>query len=298
MVELIARVSQPLETHLLYASIVWLAAWLLTSHPRGTATTKYWIWVATSINFLLPLSLVPERFWPSRISWFTPVSVTGGAETGVLLGTRAIAVLGMVWIAGSLLMFARLSLRVVADRQAHRDLPVPAVDGILRPHIAIPEGIERILTAAELDAVLIHERTHARRRDNLIGAIQEVALCGLWFHPLVWITGSRLALYRELSCDESVMQHARGADLISALAKLAEGGSTPLLRSTASSFIARRLDRLTAGHAFPAGRVANTMLSVAFAAILLIAALGPVADAVASAACARTHAHGAVARVH
>jgi hypothetical protein len=48
-----------------------------------------------------------------------------------------------------------------------------------------------------------------------------MALCALWFHPLVWITGSRLALYRELSCDESVIQSGHGRDLVSALAKLA-----------------------------------------------------------------------------
>ena len=60
-----------LEVHLLYASVVWLAAWLLTSMPRGSATTKYWIWVATSLNFLLPLGALPGRVWPSRVAWFT-----------------------------------------------------------------------------------------------------------------------------------------------------------------------------------------------------------------------------------
>ena len=36
MIEQIARVSQSVGIHLLYASIVWLAAWLLTSMPRDS----------------------------------------------------------------------------------------------------------------------------------------------------------------------------------------------------------------------------------------------------------------------
>lgn len=67
-----------------------------------------------------------------------------------------------------------------------------------------------------------HSERHAKRRGNLILLVHELALCALWFHPLVWITSSRLALYRELSCDESVIQSARGGDLASALAKLAD----------------------------------------------------------------------------
>jgi len=43
MVDHIARPLYYLGVHLLYASMVWLAAWILTSIPRGSATTKYWI---------------------------------------------------------------------------------------------------------------------------------------------------------------------------------------------------------------------------------------------------------------
>ena len=38
---------------------------------------------------------------------------------------------------------------------------------------------------------------------------------------LVRLAGARLALYRELSCDESVVERAQAEDLVSALAKLA-----------------------------------------------------------------------------
>jgi beta-lactamase regulating signal transducer with metallopeptidase domain len=72
-----------------------------------------------------------------------------------------------------------------------------------------------------------------------------VGRCLLWFHPLVWVAGERLALYRELSCDESVMHSAHGGDLVSALAKLANPEQAFLLQASASSFISNRLALLT-----------------------------------------------------
>jgi beta-lactamase regulating signal transducer with metallopeptidase domain len=308
MHEQIARVSHSIELHLLYASIVWLAAWLLTSLPRGTATTKYWIWVATSLNFVLPLSALPDRFWPSRISWFTS-NISAHVMDDISLSEMTIVRLWIVWALGSALMSTRLCRRIYIDHRDDRGshdvrprffthgVPVrfaasrrgPAVAGILRPHISLPDGIDRLLTENELDAILIHELRHAKRRDNLIRLVHEVSLCALWFHPLVWITSARLALYRELSCDESVTERANGRDLVAALAKLANPEDALLLHATASSFIRPRLDRLATAQPqrHPAS---NTMLTLAFCAVLLASAFGPVAQSAAKYACARTHA--------
>jgi len=133
-----------------------------------------------------------------------------------------------------------------------------------------------VLSEHELNAVLIHEVTNARRRDNLIRLIHEVSLCVLWFHPLVWITGSRLALYRELSCDESVIQSAHGEELVSALAKLANPDKALLLQASASSFIGHRLARLAAPPQ-PTYRAARVLPTVVFGAVLLWGVFGTVA---------------------
>jgi len=113
----------------------------------------------------------------------------------------------------------------------------------------------------------MHEVTHARRRDNLLRLLHELVLCALWFHPLVWLTGSRLALYRELSCDEPVIRSARGQELVSALAKLANPQGEFLLRASVTSFLSDRLDRLTEE---PRGssRALNSLLTVLFCAVL------------------------------
>jgi hypothetical protein len=86
MHEHIARTLYYLQVHLLYASLVWFAAWVLTSVPSGRATTKYWIWVATSLNFILPLGAAVDRFWTSRLSWAAPLSMVGDLANAISRG--------------------------------------------------------------------------------------------------------------------------------------------------------------------------------------------------------------------
>ena len=246
MHEQVARVLYHLQVHLLYASTVWLAAWIVTSIRSGSASTKYWIWLATSLNFILPLGAVIDKAGASHFTWASPLGVIGDIGVRISQNVPLAVALSVGWLLGATLMFARLGLRLRAEgRNARAISPanvngqartlladgipvcfsnntqVPAVYGVLRPHISLPDGIDRLLSAQELNAVLAHELIHATRRDNLICLLHELVLCCLWFHPLVWISGSRLALYRELSCDEPVIRSAQGRDLVSALAKLA-----------------------------------------------------------------------------
>ena len=302
MHEHVAPAVYYLEVHLLYASIVCLAAWVLTSLWKGSATWMYWIWVATSLNFIVPLGGFFNRFGASRVSWATQLSGLDEVGIGISRNPTVGVVLLGIWVLGALFMFARLLLRMPRDRRdarvavgqesaqlKHRYLaqgvPVrlsamgeaPSVDGVLRPHISLPQGVERLLSEAELDAVLIHEVIHARRRDNLIGLLHELALCGLWFHPLVWLTGFRLAMFRELSCDDSVIARSRGTELVSALAKLAVPEESHLLRAGAASLLSHRVARLTTSEAQGTNRAANCVLLAVFAGIFLACVVGTIA---------------------
>jgi len=300
MHDAVARALYALEVHLLYASVVWLAAWTLTSLRSGSATAKYWIWVAASLNFVLPFGFVIQKLSPWWLSWGAPLGVAGDLANRVSR-SPAIPALAAVWLAGVILATGRACLRILAG---HRNppagslegrpafftdgvpvrfapsRPAPAVGGLLRPHVSLPVGIDRLLTGPELDAVLVHEVTHAKRRDNLIRLLHEVGACIFWFHPFVWMTTTRIALYRELSCDESVVRRDRARDLVSALAKLAVPEEGVLLEATASSFVGDRLAVLAAPDRSP-GRGATAILAMVFGAVLLAGIL----EAVARTAC-------------
>jgi hypothetical protein len=284
------------EVHLIYSSIVWLAAWFLTSIPGGSATTKHWIWLATAFNFVLPLGAVFDTLWAPYIVWATPLGKIGDVGVAVSNDTTVAAVLCGIWLIGVILMLVRLCLRIATEHRSARatvgesvlttsrsflarGVPVrfagsrrgPAVDGLLRSRIVLPHGIDRVLSKREFNSVLMHELTHARRHDNLIRLIYEIALCGLWFHPLFWITGFRVALYRELSCDESAIQSGYGGDLVSALAKLANL-EEPLL-----SFMGHRLAQLTAARSLRLSFATNSLLTVVFTGVFLSGVFATVA---------------------
>ncbi len=271
--------------HLLFASLVWFGALVLTRSPRASATTKYWIWVVTSLYFLVPAGAIIDHLLAAHLAWAGPLATIGDA--GLWLADHA-TVVGALWLAGTAVMATRLALRIRTVRvRRRRERPVdpaharsiegipirigspgsgPVVDGIIRPRISIPDGLDDVLTSAELAAVLRHEVTHARRRDNLIWLIHELASCVLWFHPLVWIAGGQLALYRELSCDESVIREARGGELISALAKLAGHADASLLQASASSMLSHRLAQLAAPRVDRRPRAVDALVIAAFVA--------------------------------
>src|ERR1700736_2119999 len=113
MHEHIARGVYYCGVHLLFASMVWLAAWALTSMLRGSATPKYWIWLTTSLNFILPVGAVLDKSFASHLSWAAPLGMVGPLGVGV---ADHATVIGSVWSAVAILMFARLLLRVRAER--------------------------------------------------------------------------------------------------------------------------------------------------------------------------------------
>ena len=81
----------------------------------------------------------------------------------------------------------------------------PGVLGVLSPVVLLPCGLEVALRPSELEAILIHEFTHVRRRDSWWKFLQMLLVSAFWYHPLVWLLQHRLNLEAEKSCDERVL---------------------------------------------------------------------------------------------
>ncbi|MDE2110216.1 MAG: DUF3471 domain-containing protein [Alphaproteobacteria bacterium] len=223
----------------LFAACVGLLTLVL--HNNG-ARTRYWLWFAASLKFLVPFSVlillgsaVAPVQAPSIIaepsatvvvrqialpfSHAVPISVV---PTPVPQWDWAAALL-VVWALGFVLVLAMWGIRFfklasavgsAADLPLKAPVPVkaspsflePGLVGIFRPVLLLPEGILTRLSAQEMNGIMAHELCHLRNRDNLTAAIHMLIEAVFWFYPLTWWLGARLIAERERACDEAVME--------------------------------------------------------------------------------------------
>jgi bla regulator protein blaR1 len=235
----------PLANHLWQSTVFAAAVWVLTLALRqNRAAVRYWLWLAASVKFVLPFSLLVSI--GSQLGWRTAPAVESPPWsfvveqmsqpfTGPVAAPQVVvpaasnpipAVLLGVWfcgVVGSMVFWLRCWRQMRAARRAATpvafDLPIPVMScstrfepgvfGIREPVLLLPEGITDRLTPAQLEAILAHEMCHVRRRDNLTAAIHMVVEALFWFHPLVWWIRVRLVAEREQACDEEVLKSRR-----------------------------------------------------------------------------------------
>jgi uncharacterized protein (TIGR03435 family) len=228
--------------HIWQSTLCALLAGLLTLALRkNRAAVRYWIWLAASVKFLIPFSLLVSagnQFqWraapsvaPSQLSFVMDqvtqpfaAPVTSSPLPIPVTPPNFVPILSAVWLGGiaiGVFVWVRSWLRVRAALRAarplHLYLPIPVltsatrlepgVFGILKPVLLLPDGIADHLSPEQLEAVLAHELCHVRRLDNLTAAIHMAVETVFWFYPMVWWIGKRLADERERACDEEVLQ--------------------------------------------------------------------------------------------
>jgi len=230
----------PLANHLWQSTVFVFAAWALALTLRqNRAAVRYWLWLAASVKFLLPFSLLVSV--GSQLGWRTPPAIAQPAFSSVVeevsqpfsLNTSALApapvpntmltLFCVIWFCGvtiGVVLWLRWWGSIHAARRSARplslNLPIPALSspsslepgifGILRPVLLLPEGIADRLTSGQLNAVIAHALCHLRRRDNRTAGIHMVVKTIFWFHPLVWWIRARLVKERERACDEEVVR--------------------------------------------------------------------------------------------
>jgi beta-lactamase regulating signal transducer with metallopeptidase domain len=82
---------------------------------------------------------------------------------------------------------------------------VPAAIGFWKRTIVLPRWALGELAANDLRAILLHEFAHLRRRDDWSNLVQKIVRAVFFFHPAVWWIESRLAVEREMACDDAVL---------------------------------------------------------------------------------------------
>jgi bla regulator protein BlaR1 len=303
--------------HLWQSTVVTAVAALLALALRALpARVRFWVWTAASLKFLVPLALLATL--GNHLAWRPPTSlpepqtwravaqpfVASDAPAAVpaTLATHPSplpvgpAVLGVIWLAGSvtvlavwLTRWARL-LRVVLAAQpgpsVSASLPMrwtsatiePGVFGLFRPVLLLPVGIAHRLSAEQLEALVAHELCHARRRDNLCALLHMLVEAAFWFVPPVWWIGNRLIAERERACDEAVL--AQGADpgeygdAVVQVCRYYAGAPLPCVSGVTGSDLKRRIADIVnyAGH-----RSLTWTAKLGMAALLLAVIAAPVA---------------------
>ncbi len=156
--------------------------------------------------------------------------------------------------------------------------PLAFCAGLLRPRIYLSTATLALLDERALNAVLDHERHHARRRDPLRLAAGRILGESLFFVPGLRELARRQQALAELSADESAVHAAAGnrSALASAMLSFADGAS----ESDRIGFEPARVDYLLGEP--PDWRFPAALCLVAAAVIVLLLAVAFLAGRVAT----------------
>jgi len=159
----------------------------------------------------------------------------------------------------------------------------PAVIGVLRPTIVLPESW-RDWSEVKLRSVLLHEFAHVARGDGRTFALARAATTLLWFHPAAYWLHAKLRSTAEHACDDhAVFLSGDREGYAQALLEIASvrAAATPAgaLAMASGSRVGRRIDRIIAASATssgllsPGARRASTLVSLCVAVLLALASV-------------------------
>ncbi len=125
----------------------------------------------------------------------------------------------------------RLGIRRPFEIKSSPHLRIPAVLGVWRPTVLLPEHLVDELPREQLASLICHELAHVQRRDIAWGWASALLLCLYWFHPAVWLASLHLRREREMACDDKVLYATRqeGEAYAKTILRVAESfdGSVP-----------------------------------------------------------------------
>jgi beta-lactamase regulating signal transducer with metallopeptidase domain len=221
-----------LECAVRAALIVAAAAVVLSAMRVKDANAKHSVWTGVvAMMLLLPIWTAwgPE----ASLRVLPPVAqsiadkATGPIKISLTRSVRStpvdpkVAVLLGVYLLGLCLLLFRLGLGTIRARRLVRDAvhfdgvhtsslcAVPVTVGLLHPRVIFPKHW-RQWPQTQLEAVLLHESEHARRRHPLIQWLALLNRALFWFHPVAWWLEYHLSTLAEEACDNFVL--ARGYD--------------------------------------------------------------------------------------
>jgi HEAT repeat protein/Zn-dependent protease with chaperone function len=299
----------------LIALVAWLAARMLRNAP---ARQQHLVWaVALVLCLALPLlSVMPRPSRPSAVAAAAPQQTASAAPSaalhvllertqrpaarganlaqllaiayGAFVAYRALALLRGWRQTRRLVRSAGVDLSAAVRQRCAIDAPIlashaaktPMTVGAIHPVIILPAALFGELSDDALLSLVGHEAAHIRRRDFLVNLALELVAVPIAFHPVVWLLRRRLALTRELACDEQVTPalvppRAYARALVD-IASFARGAAGPMVSLTmAGSDFEHRIRRIIRR---PSMKTSRVLVAAAWVAL---GAAGAAAAAIA-----------------
>jgi beta-lactamase regulating signal transducer with metallopeptidase domain len=227
--------SRGLNTFIEAFAIAVLSWSILRLSTNRSSKTRFAVWFSTLLVIAgLPLlsrasspplasgSHIPEVLLSSN--WALPLFAAWALIAGVLLIRLGVSLCHLHALRRScreIDISSRSALMEVAqgfNKQSRRvkllasdDVHIPTALGFFRPAVVLPTWTLRDLSTDELKVILLHELAHLQRWDDWTNLAQKILKALFFFHPAVWWIDSRLALEREIACDDMVLEQSANA---------------------------------------------------------------------------------------
>ncbi len=153
--------------------------------PYRFETMLLIVWAVGAV--LLASAITLRGFLCEKMLWRTRMPVDDSVRRAVTELSRRVGV--------------RRRVRVMATSAPFG----PAVCGLWRPKLVLPQTLVSETSAHDLERILAHELIHIRRGDDIVSALQIIAQVLWWFHPLIWWTNREICREREHCCDEETI---------------------------------------------------------------------------------------------
>lgn len=218
------------------AAVTGLVVLLIRTVRKFPRRVIYYLWIIPFLRMVIPLGLnspyslmsLLSRFTTRTVTVFMPADDIGFSMTNCVMAAnsyfpitykvnlleRLFSASSIVWIIGLLAAAAMLtilyfsgihemkySVHLQENIYLSEKIQSPAVYGIIRPRIILPVSY----AGTDMDYILMHERMHIRRADNLWRILAFIITAIHWFNPFAWLFLKLFLADTELACDECVI---------------------------------------------------------------------------------------------
>lgn len=154
---------------------------------------------------------------------------------------------------------------------------VPMVIGHFKPVILIPIGLINAMSTADVEAILVHELAHIRRRDFIVNILQSLLEMIYFFNPAVIWTSELIRAERENCCDDiAVTQLSNKAVYIRALVSCQEyehgAPELSMALKNGQGQLMHRVKRLLGQYQSPVTKMERVILSLLMIVVILTTA--------------------------